>query len=586
MQLDRLRVRNFRNLADLDVPLSPGTVVVGENRAGKSNLVHALRLVLDASLPNSDRQLRAEDFWDGLSDGSAGWDPMAEGAVIDVTVEMSAFDDDPVLLAVLGDALISEDPVRARLTFRFAPRPTPSGEDPGSAGYEWRIFGGEDEDLHIAGDLRGYLHFVYLHALRDVAGDIVSWRRSPLRGLLEAAAADASPEELQAVAAAISAANAEITQLVPIEQLGRRITERTREMVGGNQALEAELGVAALDPIRLLRELRLFVDGTKRRSIASASLGSLNVLYLALLELGLEQRLKGTEIAHVVMAIEEPEAHLHPHLQRLIFRRLLRPEERETEQTTLVTTHSPHIVSVAPPRNLVVLRSVGDRTEAAVAAVAALESEEWNDIERYLDATRAELVFARGVLLVEGYAEQVLVPALAEALGLDLDQHGISVCAIHGTHFGSYVRFLSALEIPWAVITDGDPTAKGVQAGVGRATRLLERLGSDAAAEEEGIFVGDTTFEYDVLTASDENADAVFDALESLGLSAPRAATVASWRDEAGPPAAEDFLPLVNAAGKGRLAHRLAVARLDSPEYVAHALRYLWGEDDGTGASP
>jgi len=584
VELDRLRIRNFRNLAEIDIPLSPGTVVVGENRAGKTNLVHALRLVLDASLPNSDRQLRAEDFWDGLSDGSPEWDPMAAGEVIEVAVEMSGFDEDPVLLAVLGDAYVSEDPVRARLTFRFAPRPTPSGEEPGSSGYEWRIFGGEDENLHIAGDLRGYLHFVYLHALRDVAGDIVSWRRSPLRVLLEAAAAAASPEELQAVADAITAANAEITELEPIEQLGQRITERTREMVGENQALEADLGVAALDPLRLLRELRLFVDGGKRRPIASASLGSLNVLYLALLELGLEQRLRGTEIAHVVMAIEEPEAHLHPHLQRLIFRRLLRPEERETEQTALVTTHSPHIVSVAPPRNLVVLRSVGGRTEATVAAEAELESEEWNDIERYLDATRAELVFARRVVLVEGYTEQVLVPALAEELSLDLDQLGISVCAIHGMHFGSYVRFLSALEIPWALITDGDPNAKGVRAGVRRAARLLKRLESDAEPEDEGIFVGETTFEYDLFSASDDNAAAFCDALEGLGLSTGRAATVASWCEDGESPAADDFLPVINAAGKGRLAHRLVRARLEAPDYVARALRYLADEDDGTGA--
>lgn len=98
MQLDRLTIRNFRNFDEIDIPLSPGTVIVGENRAGKSNLVHALWLVLDASLPNSDRQLRAEDFWDGLAEGEPDWDPMADSEVIEVAVEMSGFDGDPVLL--------------------------------------------------------------------------------------------------------------------------------------------------------------------------------------------------------------------------------------------------------------------------------------------------------------------------------------------------------------------------------------------------------------------------------------------------------------------------------------------------------
>ena len=85
MRLKRLAVRNFRNLRDIDIPLEPGTVIVGENRSGKSNLLHAVRLVLDASLPNSDRYLSPEDFSEELSDGDL--DPMAEGEVIEVIID-------------------------------------------------------------------------------------------------------------------------------------------------------------------------------------------------------------------------------------------------------------------------------------------------------------------------------------------------------------------------------------------------------------------------------------------------------------------------------------------------------------------
>ena len=69
MIIDHLQVRNFRNLAN-DLRLLPGTVLVGENRTGKSNLIHALRLVLDPTLSGVDRQLSRDDFWDGLSDGA------------------------------------------------------------------------------------------------------------------------------------------------------------------------------------------------------------------------------------------------------------------------------------------------------------------------------------------------------------------------------------------------------------------------------------------------------------------------------------------------------------------------------------
>jgi putative ATP-dependent endonuclease of OLD family len=66
MHISRIRIQNFRNFRDLDVALGEDAVIVGENKIGKSNLLHALRLILDPSMPDSARQLREEDFWDEL----------------------------------------------------------------------------------------------------------------------------------------------------------------------------------------------------------------------------------------------------------------------------------------------------------------------------------------------------------------------------------------------------------------------------------------------------------------------------------------------------------------------------------------
>jgi putative ATP-dependent endonuclease of OLD family len=66
MRISRIQIEHFRNFQRLDVAVAAHAVIVGENKIGKSNLLYALRLVLDPALPDSARQLKEEDFWDGL----------------------------------------------------------------------------------------------------------------------------------------------------------------------------------------------------------------------------------------------------------------------------------------------------------------------------------------------------------------------------------------------------------------------------------------------------------------------------------------------------------------------------------------
>ena len=151
MRLDRLIVKNFRNIANLDLRLRPGSVIVGENRAGKSNLVEALRLLFDPAMSFADRQLGAEDFWMSEADLQRQKDPMAEGDIIEVSAEIVEFEDDSRLVAALGHTLLEEEPMRARLTYRYAPADACDGDQ--TVTYRARIYGGTNFDTPIPGGL-------------------------------------------------------------------------------------------------------------------------------------------------------------------------------------------------------------------------------------------------------------------------------------------------------------------------------------------------------------------------------------------------------------------------------------------------
>jgi putative ATP-dependent endonuclease of OLD family len=291
--------------------------------------------------------------------------------------------------------------------------------------------------------------------------------------LCDRAAKTVDAEALKTIAKEVHKTTSKIAGLPELTSVVDQVNSQLTTMAGSKRAVETALGFAPTKADRLLRALQLMIDGGKR-GVAEASLGSANVLYVGLKELEHQYLVEEGERQHTFLAIEEPEAHLHLHLhlQRFIYRNYLQThDEAEAPpeaKSILLTTHSPNVTSVAPLSNIVVLRRAAGKNHTIGKSIRGLdlETEQREDLERYIDVTRGELFFSKGIILVEGDAEKFLLPTLAKLHDPDLnfDALGFTVCSIGGTNLGPYVQLLgpTGLDISFAVLTDFDPKGEAV----------------------------------------------------------------------------------------------------------------------------
>ena len=299
MRLSRIVAKNFRSLKFVDVPLSnSSTTVIGENNTGKSNLLHALRLCLDAQLSSSFRALQKDEVHSEV-------DQAAPFQVL-VGVEFTDFQGNENEEALLHGTQIADD--RARIFYRFRPKRTVrealgrgEHETPLTLeDYGWELFGGGNPALdlkdiewdHENSDfaatpvglqyLQSYL-VVFLPALRDVETDLQQSRRSSLARLIDASGIN--PAEQATLISAVETANAEIEGSPTIRAIAEAVDRIFKEITGPAFSLNVDLGLSSPSFQSIIRNLIILLSSglVSQFEPRRNGLGLNNILYIALL---------------------------------------------------------------------------------------------------------------------------------------------------------------------------------------------------------------------------------------------------------------------------------------------------------------
>lgn len=431
MRLKTLYIKGFRNFKEATINFNNQSLIIGANDVGKTNLLYALRILLDRGFSDLDLELKESDFY-----------AYEETNEVIITAFFDDIKEDCILSKMKGD--ISGD---GNLVIKYL---ATKGED-------YKFFCGKsdaDEDLHeyAIPYYRKVLNIKYINSKRDFWGYINKTKNI----LLQQAKEDRSAETIdmddalyKQISDKLKEVDSQIPELSYVKNATEQINEELNKLAIHNQEQKVVFDTASTDTDSVINKISITSKHGDKKLLIGGE-GRLNQIYLSLW--ASQNRISEYSNEVSILCVEEPEAYLHPHQQRELARYLCQVLKGQV----ILTSHSPYIVCEFSPNSIMRLYKDDQETKVASDGCSSVIEEGFDGFGYRMSVIPAEAFFADCVILVEGQSELIFYKTLAKQIGIDLDRLNISILSVEGVGFYTYAKILGALGIYWVARTDND----------------------------------------------------------------------------------------------------------------------------------
>jgi putative ATP-dependent endonuclease of OLD family len=458
MLLTSLKIEHYRGIKSLELALGSTTVLVGENNCGKTTVLHALRACL-SSLRSSGRASPFEEF--DLHFDSRTADPStAPPIVITLTFEEKIAGEwsDEVEQRLGGDggviALVLPDD-RSRVQLRVSAEYSKVTQDIDTS-FEFLDAVGSPlpaKNRARLTNLQQLRPLFYLSALRDAGKEFSRTSQFWSPFVKNSQIDEATKVDIEAQLEDI---NAQIIEAHGTFKGVREHLAKIQELValGGQDVVNVDAIPARVFDMLNRTQVSIASATGARLPIGRHGEGTQSLTVLMLFDAFLKSELarkQGVKESKPIVALEEPEAHLHPNAVRALWKTI-----RDIDGQKLIATHSGDLLSEV---DLTAIRRIyKSRGQVKVGAIAAgaLNPRDQRKFDFLVRRTRGELFFARCWLLGEGETEAILFAGVAEVLGLDLEQAGVRCLEYRLGDIDYFLDAANALGISWHCLTDAD----------------------------------------------------------------------------------------------------------------------------------